>query len=153
MDIYTDGGCSGNPGPGGWAFVIVLTTFQGTRVVAERSGGEKDTTNNRMELAAVIAALEFLGTMQSVPRNITLYTDSQYVQKGMNEWLAQWKSKGWRTSAKESVKNRDLWERLDALNGQYSITWEWVKGHSGNPYNEHCDTLTQRAIAQITSSR
>jgi ribonuclease HI len=107
-----------------------------------------------MELTGVIAALESLKTMESVPKGITIYTDSQYVQKGMTEWLSMWKSKGWRTSAKEAVKNRDLWERLDKLNGEFSIKWEWVKGHAGNTYNERCDALTQKAIGQVvTDSR
>jgi ribonuclease HI len=153
MDIYTDGGCSGNPGPGGWAYIIVVTTFQGPKLIAEHWGAEQDTTNNRMELTGVIAALEAAKTLDQRPKAVNIFTDSQYVQKGMTEWIAHWKSKGWRTSAKEPVKNRDLWERLDALSSDFSITWNWIKGHAGHPYNERCDALTQKAISSITTTR
>ncbi|GHU08885.1 ribonuclease H [Spirochaetia bacterium] len=155
FSIYTDGGCSGNPGPGGWAYVIVQDTFQGPAILAEQCGGEKVTTNNRMEIQAAISALEALPSIhfphsvsspESVPNKISLYTDSQYLQKGMTEWLKNWKNKGWRTADKQPVKNQDLWQKLDALSSLYSITWIWVKGHAGVEYNERCDALTQKAI-------
>ncbi|AEF81004.1 ribonuclease HI [Leadbettera azotonutricia] len=149
LTIYTDGGCSGNPGPGGWAFVILQDTFQGINVLAERSGAEKSTTNNRMELMAAIASLETLKTLTDAPRKLTLCTDSQYLQKGMTEWLKGWKAKGWRTSDKQPVRNQDLWQRLDSISGEFSIAWVWVKGHAGNTYNERCDAMTQEAIASI----
>jgi ribonuclease HI len=149
LTIYTDGGCSGNPGPGGWAFIILQDTFQGTKVLAKKSGAERDTTNNRMELMAAIAALESLKRHKDAPKKFTLYTDSQYLQKGMTEWLKNWKLKGWRNSDKQPVKNQDLWQRLDSLSGEFSITWTWVKGHAGNIYNECCDAMTQKAIASI----
>jgi ribonuclease HI len=148
MRVYTDGGCSGNPGPGGWAYVIIVETFQGTKVVAENYGTEKQTTNNRMELKAVISALETMKGMKRA-RKAEVYTDSQYVQKGMTEWIQSWKERGWRTSEKEPVKNQDLWQRLDALASDFSITWVWVKGHAGDKYNERCDALTQKAIKSI----
>lgn len=157
-EIYTDGGCSGNPGPGGWAYVII----EDDDPAAENWGAEKSTTNNRMELLAVISALEEIsrtasrvtgegpgGNSSGGNAEITVYTDSQYVQKGMTEWLANWKRNSWRTSGKESVKNQDLWQRLDALASGFSIKWSWVKGHAGNKYNEKCDALTQKAIASL----
>jgi ribonuclease HI len=148
MLIYTDGGCSGNPGPGGWAYIIVIETFQSVKVLSENWGAEKETTNNRMELTAVIAALEALKGMKH-GRKAQVFTDSQYVQKGMTEWIQSWKKNGWRTSDKGMVKNQDLWQRLDALASDFSITWTWVKGHAGNRYNEYCDALTQKAINSI----
>jgi ribonuclease HI len=149
IHVYTDGGCSGNPGPGGWGYVIVLNTFQGDSVVAEDCGGERYTTNNRMELHAVISALRALKRKTDLPRRITLYTDSQYVQKGITEWIHIWKGNSWRTSDKKPVKNQDLWLELDALTSEFSIAWNWVKGHAGNPYNERCDKLAQKAIAAL----
>jgi len=147
--IFTDGGCSGNPGPGGWAYVIVLQTFQGDKIIAKKFGGQKDTTNNRMELTAVLEALKALKAMNDVPRKATVCTDSQYVQKGITEWIRTWKSNSWRTSDKKPVKNQDLWMELDALAGEFSLNWEWVKGHAGNHYNELCDQMTQEAIASV----
>ena len=149
IDIYTDGGCSGNPGPGGWAYLMVVKTFQGEEVLAEHWGAEQDTTNNRMELRAVIASLEALKNMDNVPRHTRVHTDSQYVQKGISEWIHNWKRNSWRTSDKKPVKNQDLWLRLDALAAEFKIDWIWVKGHAGNKYNERCDFLTQKAIASI----
>jgi len=156
--IYTDGGCSGNPGPGGWAYVMVQKTFQGSQIIAQKKGSEKETTNNRMELIAVIEALRAFKTMSGtsgqletspeVPRQAALYTDSQYVQKGITEWIRNWKRNSWRTSDKKPVKNQDLWKELDSLAEELPIKWEWVKGHAGNEYNELCDTMTQQAIAQ-----
>jgi ribonuclease HI len=149
LEIYTDGGCSGNPGKGGWAFIILQKTFQGKRVLAEKCGAERETTNNRMELMAAIAALETLKTLKNTPRKLILYTDSQYLQKGMTEWLKSWKDKGWRTSDKAPVKNQDLWRRLDAFSSEFSIKWTWVKGHAGNEFNEKCDRMTARAISSL----
>lgn len=151
--IYTDGGCSGNPGPGGWAYVMVLQTFQGDTIVKEEKGAEKDTTNNRMELLAVISALEDLTAMESenLPRQAVVYTDSQYVQKGITEWIRAWKQKGWRTSDKKPVKNQDLWQRLDALAAGIPLTWKWLKGHAGHIYNERCDKMTAEAIASLAT--
>jgi ribonuclease HI len=149
LKIYTDGGCSGNPGPGGWAYVIALETFQGGKILAERWGAEKNTTNNRMELTAVIESLRALKTMTNVPRQAAIFTDSQYVQKGITEWINKWKRNSWRTSDKKPVKNQDLWMELDALAGEFPLTWEWVRGHSGVDYNERCDQMTQEAIKSI----
>ena len=143
IEVYTDGGCSGNPGPGGWAYVILDEAA--ADMPLENWGAEKSTTNNRMELQAVIAALEKVSDTSA----ITVYTDSQYVQKGITVWIKDWKNRGWKTSAKQAVKNQDLWQRLDALSGTLPITWVWVKGHAGNKYNERCDFLTQKAIASL----
>ena len=149
LKIFTDGGCSGNPGPGGWAYVMVLETFQGAKIIAQDKGMERETTNNRMEISAVIAALRALKTMDNVPRHISVYTDSQYVQKGITEWIRNWKRNSWRTSGKTPVKNQDLWKELDSLSEEFPIKWEWIKGHAGNEYNERCDRMTQAAIASL----
>jgi len=146
--IYTDGGCSGNPGPGGWAYVMVRQTFQGVQVIAKEKGSEKNTTNNRMELTAVIMALRALKTRTDVPRQTAVLTDSQYVQKGITEWIRNWKRNAWRTADKKPVKNQDLWMELDSLSSEFPLQWEWVKGHAGNEYNEMCDAMTQEAIAE-----
>ena len=148
LKIFTDGGCQGNPGPGGWAYVMILKTFQGETITALNKGAEKETTNNRMELTAVISALRALKTM-NVPRKAVVFTDSQYVQKGITEWILVWKRNSWRTSDKKPVKNQDLWIELDSLAEEFSIEWEWVRGHAGNEYNEMCDRMTQEAIADI----
>jgi len=148
IEIYTDGGCSGNPGPGGWAYVIIRDDV----LISEKCGAEKQTTNNRMELQAVISALEFLSQEDKedkIDEKISMYTDSQYVQKGITIWLAEWKKKGWITSDKKPVKNKELWQRLEALAGLFSISWVWVKGHAGNKYNERCDELTRIAIVSL----
>ena len=143
--VFTDGGCSGNPGPGGWAYVILAGG-----AVSERWGAERVTTNNRMELSAVIAALQsILADPVLAAKRLTVYTDSQYVQKGISSWIASWKRNGWRTSAKEPVKNQDLWQSLDSLSSRLTVDWRWVKGHAGNEYNERCDALTQEAIASV----
>ncbi|MCL2804707.1 MAG: ribonuclease HI [Treponema sp.] len=147
LKIFTDGGCSGNPGPGGWAYVFVMQTFQGEQVIAQNMGSEKETTNNRMELTAVIEALRAFKTMLDIPRTAVVYTDSQYVQKGITEWIRAWKRNSWRTSDKKPVKNQDLWTILDALAGELPVKWEWVQGHAGNEFNELCDAMTQEAIA------
>ena len=144
MMIYTDGGCSGNPGPGGWAYII----SDSDSIIEEKWGAEKLTTNNRMELMAVISALESL-SVRGLNRDIKVFTDSQYVQKGITIWIKDWKTRNWKTSGNDPVKNKDLWQRLDDLVRGFSITWQWVKGHAGNVYNERCDTLTQKAIASL----
>jgi ribonuclease HI len=147
ISVYTDGGCSGNPGPGGWAYVITTVKAGQPVVLTEKWGGEKATTNNRMEIRAVIAALEGCAALNAKAGRITVYTDSQYVQKGITEWIHNWKRNSWRTSDKKPVKNQDLWMELDALAGKLALRWEWVKGHAGNKYNERCDALVQKAIA------
>jgi ribonuclease HI len=153
--IFTDGGCSGNPGPGGWAYVIVAPGTStdrsvGSSVIAERWGAEESTTNNRMELSAAVAALNAsLNDPRLAVKSITVYTDSQYVQKGISTWIISWKKNGWQTSSKEPVKNKDLWQELDKLTTRLSIQWRWVKGHAGNEFNERCDALTQEAIASL----
>jgi ribonuclease HI len=145
IEIYTDGGCSGNPGPGGWAYVII----RDGALVSEKCGGEKQTTNNRMELQAVIAALEALSSPEHKGEKLAVYTDSQYVQKGITIWLSEWKRKGWKTSDKKPVKNQELWQSLETLAGLFSVSWIWVKGHAGNKYNERCDELTRKAIVSL----
>jgi len=151
LRIYTDGGCSGNPGPGGWAYVMVLRDFQGETIVSRDKGGENSTTNNRMELTAVISSLKAMIARQQepadIPRHALVCTDSQYVQKGITEWIQKWKKNSWRTSDKKPVKNQDLWMELDALARELSLDWEWVRGHAGNTYNELCDSMVQEAIA------
>ena len=135
--IYTDGACSGNPGPGGWGSVML---YNGHR--REISGGESETTNNRMEMMAVIASLESLKR----PCKILLHTDSTYVMKGMTEWLESWKARNWKTAAKKPVKNVDLWQRMEAAIARHAVDWKWVKGHSGVPENERADELARDAI-------
>jgi ribonuclease HI len=142
--IHTDGGCSGNPGPGGWAFV-----YEDGREHIERSGGEKATTNNRMELRAVIEALS-LAESRSPGAAVVIYTDSQYVKKGICSWISNWKRNGWRTADKKPVKNRELWEELDALAGRVKPRFLWVEGHAGNEGNERCDELAQIEIGRRT---
>lgn len=146
--VYTDGGCSGNPGPGGWAFVLL----DGDRR-RERSGGEAQTTNNRMELTAVTRALE---TVQKEPelqrREIHLYTDSQYVKNGISTWIHTWERNGWLTSAKKPVKNREYWQKLKELADSLDIRWNWVKGHAGNELNEVCDSMVQEEIKKYKKS-
>ncbi|WP_108262477.1 ribonuclease HI [Mangrovicoccus ximenensis] len=140
---YTDGACSGNPGPGGWG--VILIAREGDSVVKERelNGGEADTTNNRMELLAAISALEAL----SRPSKLTLVTDSAYVKNGITQWLAGWKRKGWKTAGGSAVKNVDLWKRLDEARARHDVTWEWVKGHAGHPENERADELARAGMA------
>ena len=148
LNIYTDGGCSGNPGPGGWAYVMVTHTFQSAQITAKDKGFVKDTTNNKMELTAVIMALRALKKMTSAPGQTTIFTDSQYVQKGITEWIHGWKRNSWKTSDKKPVKNKDLWTELDELAAELPIKWKWVKGHAGNEFNEICDEMTQEAIRE-----
>jgi ribonuclease HI len=142
IEIYTDGACKGNPGPGGWG---VLLKSGGTE--KELFGGELQTTNNRMELLAVIEALSALKR----PCQVTLYLDSEYVRKGMTEWISGWKARGWRTAAKQPVKNVDLWQRLDAVvsTSGHAIDWRWVKGHAGDPGNERADALANRGVDAV----
>jgi ribonuclease HI len=144
IEIYTDGACRGNPGPGGWA-----ATLESGEHFRELSGAEATTTNNRMELTAVIQALEALKKSSAV----VVYTDSEYVRKGITEWLRAWKARDWRTADKKPVKNRDLWERLDVAAERHSIDWRWVKGHSGVPGNERVDALANAAIDAMQDGR
>jgi ribonuclease HI len=137
--IYTDGGCKGNPGPGGWG---VLMMYNGNE--RELWGGEPHTTNNRMELMAAIAALETLKR----PCRVELYTDSQYLRNGITTWIGGWKARGWRTAQNDPVKNVDLWQRLDEAQRRHKVSWHWVRGHSGHPENERVDGLAQRGIAE-----
>jgi ribonuclease HI len=138
VDLYTDGGCRPNPGPGGWGVVMVTRGEE----LRELSGGDPDTTNNRME---IIAAVEGLRALEG-PRQVQLYTDSRYLRQGILEWLPQWRASGWRTSAKKAVKNQDLWLELEAELERHEVTWHWVKGHAGNRYNERADRLAAAAI-------
>ena len=139
---YTDGACSGNPGPGGWG--VLLVAKDGSDVIREKElcGGEADTTNNRMELLAAIRALEAL----SRSTRITIVTDSQYLRNGITNWITNWKRRGWKTASDLPVKNRDLWERLDKIRNQHSVRWEWVKGHRGHPENERSDGLARQGM-------
>ena len=136
--IYTDGGCTGNPGPGGWAAVL-LTEKKEYRL----SGGDGSTTNNKMEMTAVIQALKFVLANKLDRENIEIHTDSQYVQKGITQWIDGWIRKGWVTAAKKPVKNKELWQELKGLDDELKPSWHWVKGHAGNKYNEECDQLVE----------
>lgn len=140
---YTDGACSGNPGPGGWG--VILQAKDGLVLIKERElfGGEKDTTNNRMELIAAISCLESL----EQPTTLTLFTDSNYVKGGITEWMKTWKKNEWKTAGKKSVKNVDLWKRLDKARQKHNVTWKWVKGHSGQTENERADELARQGMA------
>ncbi|RCW70277.1 ribonuclease HI [Pseudorhodoferax soli] len=139
VEIYTDGACKGNPGPGGWGVVLKSGTLE-----KELFGGELATTNNRMEMTAVIEALAAL----KKPCEVTLYLDSEYVRKGITEWMKGWKARGWITSTKQPVKNVELWQKLDALvsAGGHKIDWRWVRGHAGNPGNERADALANKGV-------
>ncbi len=144
VEIYTDGACSGNPGPGGWGAVL---SYDGRE--KEMHGGSAElTTNNRMELMAAIEALESL----TRPSIIRLHTDSSYVRNGITSWLASWKRNGWRTASKQPVKNEDLWRRLDAAATRHQVQWLWVKGHAGNPGNERADALANRGMEEARSA-
>ncbi len=138
VHLYTDGACLGNPGPGGWGVVL---SWDGQ--MKELSGGQVDTTNNQMELTAVIKGLEALKR----PVSLHIVTDSKYVMQGITQWIAGWKRNGWRTAAKKPVANRELWEKLDSLLNVHAVTWDWVKGHSGHPQNEMCDRLASEQAA------
>ena len=140
VEIFTDGACSGNPGPGGWGAVL-----RHNGATKEISGGEKQTTNNRMELMAAIAALEAL----TQPCEVILTTDSKYVMDGITKWIWGWKKNSWKKADKKPVLNADLWMRLDAITSQHRVKWEWVKGHAGHPENERCDELARTAIKSL----
>ena len=140
IEIYTDGACRGNPGPGGWGALLIAGKHQKTM-----HGGEADTTNNRMELTAAIEALNALKGHS----NVILHTDSKYVMDGINEWMPNWKKRGWKTAAKKPVKNKDLWQALDEATSRHDIDWRWVKGHNGNPGNEMADELANRGIDEL----
>ena len=137
VTIYTDGACSGNPGPGGWGAILLAPPHR-----KELSGGDRETTNNRMELQAAIEALEAL----KYPSRVQLYTDSIYVRDGITKWIDGWRRNGWRTAAKKPVKNVELWQRLDAAVQRHKVEWHWVKGHAGHPENERADELARMAI-------
>ncbi len=142
VTIYSDGACKGNPGPGGWGALLVAGTSE-----KELFGGERGTTNNRMELTAVIEALRALKR----PCRIQVYTDSQYVQKGISEWLPGWKARGWKTADKKPVKNADLWQSLDVEAARHQVSWHWVRGHNGHPGNERADALANRGVASLAA--
>jgi ribonuclease HI len=141
IDIYTDGACSGNPGPGGWGAFLLYNGHE-----KEICGGERDTTNNRMELMAAIQALEAL----KLPSQVRLHTDSVYVRDGITQWIERWKRNGWRTAAKKPVKNVDLWQRLERAAERHDLEWHWVKGHAGHPQNERADQLARDGMAKGT---
>lgn len=141
VEIFTDGACKGNPGPGGWGALLVAGAHK-----KELYGGERNTTNNRMELQAVIEAL----TALKRPCDVVVHTDSQYVQKGISEWIHGWKTRGWKTAAKEPVKNADLWQALDAAQARHKIEWRWVKGHAGHEGNERADALANLGVASVS---
>lgn len=140
VNVFTDGACRGNPGPGGWGALLIAGRHRRTL-----HGGEPDTTNNRMELTAAIKALNAL----QGPRKVILHTDSKYVMDGINEWLPNWKNRGWKTAAKKPVKNKDLWQELDAAVGRHEIDWRWVKGHAGNPGNDTADELANLGLDEL----
>ncbi len=146
VELYTDGACSGNPGPGGWAYLLRHTASGAER---EDSGGEPATTNNRMELTAVIEGLSAL----TRPSRVDLYSDSQYVLKGLSEWMENWKKRGWKTASKKPVKNVELWMRLDELLSVHDVRFHWVKGHNEHPENEHCDRLAVAARDAAAAGR
>ena len=141
IQIFTDGACRGNPGPGGWGVILRSGSHE-----KELFGGEQSTTNNRMELRAAIEGLAALKR----PSQVTVTTDSQYVRQGITQWIEGWKRNQWRTSAKKPVKNQDLWQLLDELTSRHEVTWEWVKGHSGHPDNELADALANRGIDELS---
>ncbi|MCH9695907.1 MAG: ribonuclease HI [Gammaproteobacteria bacterium] len=140
VEIYTDGACRGNPGPGGWGALLIAGKHQKTL-----HGGEADSTNNRMELTAAIEALNAL----KGPRRVILHTDSKYVMDGISKWMPNWKKRGWKTTAKKAVKNKDLWQALDEATRRHEIDWRWVKGHDGNPGNEMADELANLGIDEL----
>ncbi|MCU0810927.1 MAG: ribonuclease HI [Thiobacillaceae bacterium] len=141
VHIYSDGACKGNPGAGGWGALLISGGHR-----KEICGGEPDTTNNRMEMMAVIRALESLKR----PSTVQVHTDSQYVQKGISEWMSGWKKRGWRTADGKPVKNQDLWQELDALSRKHRIEWNWVRGHAGHPENERADALANQGVLQAS---
>lgn len=143
--IYTDGGCRGNPGPGGWAYIIKNESIE-----ISRSGGDLYTTNNKMELTAVIRSLEaVVKDSELAQRGIELHTDSQYVKNGISSWINNWVRNGWMTAAKKPVKNKELWIELKKVSDKLSVTWKWVKGHAGDPLNEACDQMVNEEMSKI----
>ncbi len=142
VELHTDGACSGNPGPGGWAYIL---KHPASGTAREASGGEAATTNNRMELRAVIEGL----TALKKPSVVELYSDSQYVLNGLKDWIKGWKAKGWKTASKQPVKNQDLWMALDALVAQHTVTFHWIRGHNEHPENERCDQMAVAACRAI----
>lgn len=138
IEIYTDGACSGNPGPGGWGAILISGGHR-----KELKGGNAQTTNNRMELLAAIEALDAIKN----PSEIDLYTDSNYLRDGISSWIDKWKKNGWRTAARKPVKNADLWQRLDAARERHNVEWHWVRGHAGHPENERADELAREGMA------
>ena len=142
VEIFTDGACRGNPGPGGWGAIL---RYKGKE--KNLHGGERETTNNRMELMAAIVALETLKR----PCRVHLTTDSQYVMKGITEWMVNWKKRGWKTAGRQPVKNVDLWQRLDKALAPHEVTWEWVRGHTGHPENERADELANQGIDELSA--
>ena len=144
VEVFTDGACSGNPGPGGWGAIL---RYNGT--TRELSGGEAQTTNNRMELMAAISALDAL----KEPCKVDLYTDSNYVKDGISGWIEGWKRNGWKTASKQPVKNAELWQALDEARKRHKVTWRWVKGHAGHPENERADELARLAMAPFKQKR
>jgi ribonuclease HI len=153
VDLYTDGACRGNPGPGGWGVLLRTRVRNGdgmTDTIHERElcGGALSTTNNRMELMAAIEGLQAL----SRPCAVAVYTDSEYVRKGISEWLPKWKASGWRTAARKPVKNEDLWRRLEEAAARHRIDWHWVKGHAGHPENERADALANRGLDDLLAA-
>lgn len=143
VEIYTDGACKGNPGLGGWGAILIAGEHR-----KELFGGERNTTNNRMELKAVIEAL----TALKRPCEVIIHTDSQYVQKGISEWIHSWKARGWKTAAKEPVKNAELWQALDAAQARHKVDWRWVKGHAGHEGNERADALANMGVASVAGT-
>lgn len=143
VEIFTDGACKGNPGPGGWGALLIAGEHR-----KELFGGEPNTTNNRMELTAVIEALSVLKR----PCEVIVHTDSQYVQKGISEWIHGWKARGWKTASKEPVKNVDLWQALDSARSKHTIEWRWVKGHAGHVGNERADALANLGVASVSTT-
>jgi ribonuclease HI len=143
VTIYTDGACSGNPGPGGWGAVLIMGPHE-----RDLCGGEPDTTNNRMELMAAIRALETLNR----PCRVELHTDSQYLRLGVTQWINNWRVHGWRTADRKPVKNEDLWRRLDAARARHEVHWHWVKGHAGHPLNERADALARRGLDEARAN-
>ena len=141
--IYTDGACSGNPGPGGWGAILIYGDTE-----RDMCGGELATTNNRMEMMAAIQALETLKR----PCRVELHTDSQYLRQGITEWMPGWKKRGWLTADKKPVKNEDLWRRLDAARARHEVSWKWVKGHAGHPLNERADALARRGLKETLTA-
>lgn len=144
MELFTDGGCRGNPGPGGWGALLRFGQHE-----KELYGYDAETTNNRMELMAAIAGLEFLNE----PCHVVLTTDSQYVRQGITSWISNWKAKGWKTAAKKPVKNKDLWQRLDEASYRHDVDWRWVKGHSGHAENERVDALANQAMDEKSGNQ